>query len=568
MERKYTPISLRALLLLACLVWAGCMKGDSVGRDLSLYKKWQNLPAEELNDKGCHYMYTPGKYDSAMVAWSIVANRYYERDLSRSELKYAVSGMNNIGYMYYTMFHDYEKSYQELTKALDVSEKTGMHDVAPYIYLNLADLHGMSDRIFGARNRNETAGLYQKAFDLAYELKDWKAFLASYNYLAYLAYKTGRKGLSAHLKAVYPKAHIPANTTMYPYSRTLTQVLADMEAGRTEAALEGCDKLRGEVDDYDAPDRFVLVALLLKADLYDLDGQPAKALETLREAENVAVEMGNKDLLLDIYGYLEAKCRQAGMDAEAVGYEVRGLKLKNDLLVVNKLGSKQQMKTMDRLRQINEEVIMLHKEKKLHMVIAVLSLSATAIILLLFVALRVQYRKVKRGNAQLYLRITELLEKERKTGTALQAGASAEPKEEQRAEKYAGSSLSDVEKSELEQRITQVMEHSEEVFNEDFNIGMLAELCNSKVKHVSQVINECLSLNFNELLGKYRIKEACRRFNDQEAYGGFTIEAISASVGFKSRPNFVSVFKKNTGLTPREFQKLAKSGLSENALPM
>jgi AraC-like DNA-binding protein len=46
--------------------------------------------------------------------------------------------------------------------------------------------------------------------------------------------------------------------------------------------------------------------------------------------------------------------------------------------------------------------------------------------------------------------------------------------------------------------------------------------------------------------------------NDIENYGNYTIEAISASLGFKSRTTFVNSFKRETGLTPSEFQLLAR----------
>lgn len=77
-------------------------------------------------------------------------------------------------------------------------------------------------------------------------------------------------------------------------------------------------------------------------------------------------------------------------------------------------------------------------------------------------------------------------------------------------------------------------------------------------KYVSQVINETFECNFNTLLGRYRIREACRRFNDPQRYGSYTIESIARDLGFKSRSNFATTFKKHTGLNPSEYLRLAK----------
>ena len=45
---------------------------------------------------------------------------------------------------------------------------------------------------------------------------------------------------------------------------------------------------------------------------------------------------------------------------------------------------------------------------------------------------------------------------------------------------------------------------------------------------------------------------------DLNNYGNYTIEAISESVGFKSRSTFVTSFKRITGLTPSQYQRMAR----------
>ena len=81
-----------------------------------------------------------------------------------------------------------------------------------------------------------------------------------------------------------------------------------------------------------------------------------------------------------------------------------------------------------------------------------------------------------------------------------------------------------------------------------------------------QVIHEKWGENFNSFLNSYRIKEACRRLGDIDHYGQLTIEAIASGVGFRSRTSFVTSFKRITGLTPSEYQRLAREEVSA-ALP-
>jgi len=97
------------------------------------------------------------------------------------------------------------------------------------------------------------------------------------------------------------------------------------------------------------------------------------------------------------------------------------------------------------------------------------------------------------------------------------------------------------------------------ICQKDFSLAKLSKMIGSNTTYVSQVINEKYDLSFSNLLGHFRVKEACRRMDDQENYGNMTIEAISNSVGFRSRVTFLMVFKREIGMTPSEYLKAAKS---------
>jgi len=130
---------------------------------------------------------------------------------------------------------------------------------------------------------------------------------------------------------------------------------------------------------------------------------------------------------------------------------------------------------------------------------------------------------------------------------------------EQTIQKYRKSTLDDTSKDDLAERIVQTMQqHTNEICDENFNRETLAQLVGTSANNVSQVLSERLDKNFSQLLNEYRIREACRRFSDQQHYGNLTIEAVAASVGIKSRSTFVANFKKYTGLTPSEYVREAR----------
>lgn len=126
-------------------------------------------------------------------------------------------------------------------------------------------------------------------------------------------------------------------------------------------------------------------------------------------------------------------------------------------------------------------------------------------------------------------------------------------------EKYKISGLKENQKEKLLADISEVMENSLEYCSCDFSLNRLSALVNSNSRYVSQVINEQYHKNFNNFCNSYRIREACRRFNDKENFGFYTIKAISESVGYKSQTTFIKAFKDETGMSPSVYQKIARS---------
>ena len=131
----------------------------------------------------------------------------------------------------------------------------------------------------------------------------------------------------------------------------------------------------------------------------------------------------------------------------------------------------------------------------------------------------------------------------------------------------SGSVLVEMRRRRLEARILEVMADEKTFCREGFTIKDLADMCGSNQKYVSQTLNERLQTSFTQLLNERRVAVACRRFVDFENYGHLTIEAIVAELGFRSRSTFSKTFKRITGLSPSEFQRMARSGASPGSEP-
>lgn len=123
---------------------------------------------------------------------------------------------------------------------------------------------------------------------------------------------------------------------------------------------------------------------------------------------------------------------------------------------------------------------------------------------------------------------------------------------------YSANKLTNEQKELLLKKINEIMEYTDEFSSKDFGLERLASLIGSNSRYISQVINDTYNKNFRTYVNEYRIKEAQLRLMDTQKYGNYTIKAISESIGYKSPTNFVSIFKKITGITPSLYQKMAK----------
>ena len=89
-------------------------------------------------------------------------------------------------------------------------------------------------------------------------------------------------------------------------------------------------------------------------------------------------------------------------------------------------------------------------------------------------------------------------------------------------------------------RVLAVLDRSAEVFDPYFSLERLSELTDMRPRTLSATLNEQLHTTFRDLINQYRVR------------------AVAHSVGYKSRTSLVSAFRKETGLTPSEYQRIAR----------
>ena len=108
-------------------------------------------------------------------------------------------------------------------------------------------------------------------------------------------------------------------------------------------------------------------------------------------------------------------------------------------------------------------------------------------------------------------------------------------------------------------KIMRIIDDGKTLYDPDLTINTISSMLKINSKYVSWAISETYNINFRSFISKYRIREVCKRLQTDEL-NHLTIAAVAEECGFNSINNFIQVFKKETGMTPKQFRKQIKEG--------
>ena len=132
-----------------------------------------------------------------------------------------------------------------------------------------------------------------------------------------------------------------------------------------------------------------------------------------------------------------------------------------------------------------------------------------------------------------------------------------EPTSNEEPQKYSSSSLSDIQATEILEKLTHAMEHEKMFRNPDLSLQSLSAHFDISPNYLSQVINEKTGRNFNDFVNTYRVEEVKLNLI-VDKFHNYTILGIAMESGFSSKSGFNTIFKKMTGMTPSAFRKTRK----------
>lgn len=541
------------------------------------HSKWLDLPLERLIDMADKDFGDGGRKDTALMCYTIVANRY-ELSMSLEQKRHCKDANMRLWSIYFYDFYDYPKCFDCLTRAQEIASQAGIEDAN--IYLGFGCMYQTISEECGNYELGTTAlDYYRQALAVGLRTHDDEHTDMACTDVLSMSYAQGGLDQTNSMWSRY--LQLPEDNATWilrRYNKMFYQALKNIEHQQLDQAIAMYDK-QLQLIDTTRYSRLIYFTHVEKAKVHAMQGDYQRAIAALKQSEKIAVDLEMKDCKLEVYGMLAKYYQQLGDRSAREHYYNSYTMLKDTLTNYQQLASVSEMEFRSELKDMEQEMAAMKQHREVMNIVTLISL---AFLLVLLVMLYLVYKKngeLTRSNQSLYQKNVEMLraeDEERRMRRQLQdkeshaeednrqpADATEEPadagdEDTDAAVKYKSSHLSDDDKQQLLASILEVMDTNDEIFSPDFSLERLAMLSGSKYKYVSQVINEHYQQNFNNFLNSYRIKEACKRMGDIEHYGNYTIEAISESVGFKSRSTFVSSFKRITGLTPSQYQRMAR----------
>lgn len=543
---------------LLALIITLCLSLNALQARITYPHQWQQLPSQQLLDKAESYSQAD-HLDSAMVCYSIVASRQ-GKDKSTDQAN-CLSAIYNMGELYLFYYYNYQKAADCLLQAQEMALASNDSVHLSRIYNDLGCLYVQYEE----SDHSKSMDYYKQSCRYATpHSNDMERCMFN---LVYLAVKYG----------YYAKVSGEANE--YCNNPTASTAITHLCAAANAAELKDYNLAISHVDqalaltDENASTSMARrkgCLLMLRCMILDKAGRDQESIDELKRYEQLVRAHGFKEGIPDIYyQYYQF-------------YSARGnvqLAEKNQLkyfLLVDSLNNSTQLAYLNKasfvfdLQKATEEIrIQEIQRERLTQILWIVTIAAIIFMALMLMLWR-RNKQLRERNQALYdqsLQQLAIIDEARKNAPPVQAPMPVEEAKpetdnessETKVELEPSSDVVDPALEEVFQRVKAVMESSPEIYEEDFSLSKLHVLIGGNIKNISRAIGTYAHCDLKALLSQYRIREACRRMNDVEHYGNYTIEAIAKSVGVTSRTSFVQNFKRQTGLTPSAYLKLARN---------
>ena len=499
--------------------------------------------------------------DSALARFMRL-KELYTPELPDSADRICVKGLHEAGVMYFQHVNDYKNAFDCLTTSMEIAEQNGLHDRLAAIYIDLAMVY------YVFRDVDKAISLTIQGFDTAEKNGDTNLMLRAVNNIIIGGFDIGNFSSLDSILKQYQDTAIP-DTPLKQFTDYMIKVAELYENQKYDDAVRTLNQGIAVIDDLPEYERQKVAAISVKTLILQNQKKYKEAIAVVNSLRDKNIRQEHADMEISYLQFLTRLYYQAGNSDSSTYYALRYINLAESLFGSRAFGNIKDVESNRRIVRADKQIRLLQLENSFNKRLLLFFGLAVLIVSTLLVFILRQKKILRSRNEELFRRNEEFMreietERERRTAMinmeTVASSDSIKPETDIKTEETDGNEEQpDESMMRLAEHITNVMETNEEVLQESFSVDRLAELVESSQKKVSRTLNVVLGKNFPTYLGEVRVREACRRLTDFETYGQYTLESIANSCGFRSRTNFVSVFKKSTGLTPSEYRKIAQN---------
>ena len=497
------------------------------------YDSLRRLSSETLIEQGRnHYIqHQPAK---ALACFTIVSERKVDND---HDLQLQVRALNNCACVYKFYYFDYTQAYNYFIQAYDLCEQIEYDDFLPVIMVNLGDLLNDYSHSYNSKPLFQQAqSIFEKCIEKARDSKNWELLTTAFFNLANQNYT-----LDLTKYHIILSKEIPDTIPDIAFARLQYQGIQYIQQKNYPAARRCFEQQLSSISTQWAPERDSLAAYMSIATTYRMEQHSEQAIEYLKKALQLAADKDISDLAADLCRQLSELHHQLGQEELSSHYHLQYMEMM-EKTHNNQLSHIAELNYIHQLKKEEERAQVLQERQYFQQIFILAILIVLTLVLLFAFLLWQKNRQLKERNKSLYEKNRQLIH--------------VESNEQQLRKAYSKSNLNDEQRESLIYRIQEVLNDADIICQQDFTLYKLAKIINSNTTYVSQVINEKYGIPFSNLLGNYRVKLACQWMDDPKR-GNVTIEAIATETGFKSRTAFVNAFKRETGLKPSEYLRMA-----------
>lgn len=548
-------IVLKQFYILLLLIAWGCAQAKVVYPEY-----WKSLNNEQMMEKGGQFAKAE-QMDSALACYSLLASQLSREHDQASEAMRAkaIFAMAKI-YSYH--YYNYQKGADCLMMARQPAEAANDSVLLSGIYSNLGHLY-LQQEHESAGKTNElstTKKCYKKAYSYAADNSPSQRSIIT-NMVAIGFWTNFAANFNAEMQDYCDKHKQPDDLTQF------CRASWSMQRRDYDGALKYLD----EAVELSDNERVRGMVLMIKCKLLDEMGRDAESMAVLDQYEKLVRGNGLLEGIPDIYDQKYLFYSKRGNQALAKDNRLKYFESVDSLNRITQLTYLEKIPFIYDLQKATEEIHV--QEIQHHRLKQILWIVIAAAIIFMVLALMIYRRnkEIQENYRILYEQNLEhlaIIEKEREKMTVVAPLPAIDEEPELTTDEpdsvgteFVSADSDDSHNDmllEVYQRIQAVMETSPEIYDASFSFGRLHEIVGSNTKYLSRAISLYTHTDFRSLLNQYRIREACRRMNDVEHYGNYTIDAIAKGVGIVSRSAFIKHFKSQTGITPSAYLKLAR----------